>query len=207
MPGRQLSSKRSVVSSSAVLSRPVLADAIPGARVRDALLVIAGALLTAACAQVAIHVPGSPVPVTGQTFAVVLAGASLGSVRGGLSQLLYLGLGLVAPVYAGGTQGSGVLFGASGGYIVGFVLAGFVIGAIAQRGGDRRVLSAFAAFALGQLIIFGIGVPWLQAYTHISWGSAIHEGFTIFILGGVIKAALAGLLMPSAWRLLGALNR
>jgi biotin transport system substrate-specific component len=207
MPGRQPSSKRSLVSSSAVLARPVLADAIPGARVRDALLVVAGALLTAACAQVSIHVPGSPVPVTGQTFAVVLAGASLGSVRGGLSQLLYLGLGLVTPVYAGGTQGSGVLFGASGGYIFGFVLAGFVIGAIAQRGGDRRVFSAFAAFALGQLIIFGIGVPWLKVSASLSWGSAIHEGFTIFILGGVIKAALAGLLMPSAWRLLGALNR
>jgi biotin transport system substrate-specific component len=207
MPVRQLSSKRSLVSSSAVLSRPVLADAIPGARVRDVLLVIAGALLTAACAQVSIHVPGSPVPVTGQTFAVVLAGASLGSVRGGLSQLLYLGLGLVAPVYAGGTQGSGVLFGASGGYIFGFVLAGFVIGAIAQHGGDRRVVSAFAAFALGQLIIFGIGVPWLKVSASLSWGNAIHEGFTIFILGGVIKAALAGLLTPSAWRLLGALNR
>jgi biotin transport system substrate-specific component len=185
--------------TAALPSRSVLADAIPGTRVRDVLLVIAGALLTAACAQISIHVPGSPVPVTGQTFAVVLAGASLGSVRGGLSQLLYLGLGLVTPVYAGGTQGSGILFGSSGGYIVGFVIAGY--------GGDRRVLSAFAAFVVGQLIIFGIGVPWLKANTHISWGSAIHEGFTIFILGGLIKAALAGLLTPSAWRLLGALNR
>jgi biotin transport system substrate-specific component len=191
----------------ALPSRSVLADAIPGTRVRDVLLVIAGALLTAACAQISIHVPGSPVPVTGQTFAVVLAGASLGSVRGGLSQLLYLGLGLVTPVYAGGTQGSGILFGASGGYIVGFVIAGYAIGLIAEHGGDRRVLSAFAAFVVGQLIIFGVGVPWLKAYTHISWGSAIHEGFTIFILGGLIKAALAGLLTPSAWRLLGALNR
>ena len=193
--------------STAALSRPVLADAIPGARVRDVLLVVAGALLTAACAQISIHVPGSPVPVTGQTFAVVLAGASLGSVRGGLSQLLYLALGLVTPVYAGGAQGSGVLFGASGGYIVGFVIAGFVIGAIAERGGDRRVLSAFAAFALGQLVIFGVGVPWLKVSASLSWGSAIHEGFTIFILGGVIKAALAGLLTPSAWRILRALNR
>jgi biotin transport system substrate-specific component len=194
--------ERSAMPTSAVLSRPVLADALPGARVRDALLVVAGALLTAACAQISIHVPGSPVPVTGQTFAVVLAGASLGSTRGGLSQLLYLLLGLALPVYASGEHGTGVLFGASGGYIVGFVLAGFVIGAIAERGGDRRVLSACAAFAFGQLIIFGIGVPWLKVSASLSWSSAIHEGFTIFILGGVIKAVLAGLLTPTAWRIL-----
>jgi biotin transport system substrate-specific component len=197
-----------VPSETAALSpRLVLADAIPGTRTRDVLLVIAGALLTAACAQISIHVPGSPVPVTGQTFAVVLAGASLGATRGGLSQLLYLLLGLVAPVYAGGTHGLHQLFGASGGYLVGFVIAGYAIGLIAEHGGDRKVVSAFAAFAVGQLIIFGIGVPWLKAWTHISWGSAIHEGFTIFILGGLIKAALAGLLMPTAWRVLRALNR
>ncbi len=195
------------MSSSAVLHRPVLADALPGARVRDALLVVAGALLTALCAQISIRVPGSPVPITGQTFAVVLAGASLGSVRGGLSQLLYLALGLVVPVYAGGLQGSGVLFGSSGGYIFGFVIAAAVIGAIAERGGDRRVLSAFLAFVLGQLIVFGVGVPWLKASAGLSWATAIHEGFTIFILGGLVKAALAGMLMPSAWRILRSLRR
>ena len=195
------------MSTSAALSRPVLADALPGARVRDALLVVAGALLTAACAQISIHVPGSPVPITGQTFAVVLAGASLGSVRGGLSQLLYLVLGLALPVYASGEHGTGVLFGSSGGYIVGFVLAGFVIGAIAERGADRRVLSACLAFAFGQLLIFGVGVPWLKVSTSQPWSWAIHEGFTIFILGGIIKAVLAGMLTPTAWRILGSLKR
>lgn len=190
------------MSPSAALPRPVLADAIPGDRVRDGLLVVAGALLTAACAQISIRVPGSPVPVTGQTFAVVLAGASLGSVRGGLSQLLYLALGLLLPVYAEGTHGAGVLTGPSGGYIIGFVIAGYVIGAIAERGGDRRVVSAVAAFALGQLIIFGIGVPWLKVSASLSWPAAVHKGFTIFILGGVIKAILAGLLTPTAWRIL-----
>ena len=195
------------MSTSAALSRPVLADALPGARVRDVLLVVAGALLTAACAQISIHVPGSPVPITGQTFAVVLAGASLGSVRGGLSQLLYLVLGLALPVYASGAHGTGVLFGDSGGYIVGFVLAGFVIGAIAERGGDRRVLSACLAFAFGQLVIYGVGVPWLKVSASLSWSAAIHEGFTIFILGGVVKAVLAGMLTPTAWRILGWLKR
>jgi biotin transport system substrate-specific component len=190
------------VSSSAALTRPVLADALPGARVRDVLLVVAGALLTAACAQVSIHIPGSPVPLTGQTFAVVLVGAGLGARRGGLSLLLYLLMGFVLPVYASGQQGTSVLTGASGGYLIGFVLAAYVVGAIAERGGDRRVLSAALAFAFGQLLIFGIGVPWLKVSASLSWGSAIHEGFTIFILGGVIKAALAALLLPSAWRLL-----
>ena len=193
-------------SSAAAVSRPVLADALPGARVRDVLLVVGGALLTAACAQISIHLPGSPVPLTGQTFAVVLVGAGLGARRGGLSMLLYVALGLVAPIYAGGAQGTGVLFGASGGYLFGFVLAAWAMGAIAERGGDRRVVSAAAAFAVGQLLVFGVGVPWLKLDASLPWSTAIHEGFTIFILGGVIKAALAGLLMPSAWRLLGSLK-
>jgi len=196
-----------MTSSTAAVSRPVLADALPGARVRDVLLVLAGALLTAACAQISIKLPGSPVPLTGQTFAVVLVGAGLGARRGGLSMLLYVALGLVAPVYASGAQGTGVLFGASGGYLFGFILAAWAMGAIAERGGDRRVVSAGLAFAVGQLLIFGVGVPWLKAYeSSQSWGWAIHEGFTIFILGGVIKAALAGVLMPSAWRLLRSLQ-
>ena len=199
--------KRGIAPASGVVTRPVLADALPGARVRDVLLVITGVLLTAVCAQISVRVPGSPIPITGQTFAVVVAGSSLGATRGGLSQLLYLALGLVAPVYADGAHGTAVLFGASGGYVVGFVLAAYVVGLLAERGGDRRVLSAFAAFALGQLVIFGIGVPWLKLSASLSWSSAVHEGFTIFILGGVVKAALAGLVMPSAWRLLSGLHR
>lgn len=195
-----------MTSSTAAVPRPVLADALPGARVRDVLLVVAGALLTAACAQISIKLPGSPVPLTGQTFAVVLVGAGLGARRGGLSMLLYVALGLVLPVYASGAQGTGVLFGSSGGYLFGFILAAWAMGLIAERGGDRRVLSAALAFAVGQLLIFGVGVPWLKLDTSQSWGWAIHEGFTIFILGGVIKAALAGVLMPSAWRLLRSLN-
>jgi biotin transport system substrate-specific component len=192
--------------STAAVPRPVLADALPGARVRDVLIVIAGALLTAACAQISIKIPGSPVPLTGQTFAVVLVGAGLGARRGGLSMLLYVALGLILPVYASGAQGTGVLFGSSGGYLFGFILAAWAMGLIAERGGDRRVVSAALAFAVGQLLIFGVGVPWLKVDTSQSWGWSIHEGFTIFILSGVIKAALAGVLMPSAWRLLRSLK-
>ena len=179
---------------------PVLADALPGARPRDLMLVIAGAALTAACAQISVHVPPSPVPITGQTFAVVVAGASLGSVRGGASQLLYVLLGLALPVYAGGTHGWEVLSGATGGYLVAFPIAAFAIGRLAELGRDRYVLTAFAAFVAGQLIIFGLGVPWLKVSADLQWSTAIHDGFTIFIVGGLIKAGAAGVLTPTAWR-------
>jgi len=178
----------------------VLADAIPGARVRDFLLVCGGATLTIVGAQVSIPVPPSPVPVTGQTLAVIIAGASLGARRGMLSQLLYVCLGLMLPVYADGGQGFEVLWGASGGYLVGFVLAAGLVGWFAECGYDRKPVIAFTGFVLGQAAIFGIGVPWLKIVTEMSWSEAIHNGFTIFIVGGLIKAALAGLAVPAAWR-------
>lgn len=190
------------VSVPSVRRVPVLADALPESGWRDAILVIAGAGLTAACAQISIHVPPSPVPITGQTFAVVLAGATLGSNRGGASQLLYLLLGLAVPIYAAGSYGWHVIAGASGGYLVAFPVAAFVVGFLAEHGSDRRLFTAFAAYAAGQLIIFGVGVPWLKVSAGLSWPVAIHEGFTIFIVGGLIKAAAAGILTPVAWRVL-----
>jgi biotin transport system substrate-specific component len=189
------------MSSAMVIRRPlVLADAMPGARARDATLVCAGALLTVLGAQIAIQVPPSPVPITGQTFAVVVAGAALGARRGGASQLLYVLLGLVLPVYSEGESGPDVLFGATGGYLVGFVLAATAVGWLAERGADRRPALAFLAFVAGQLIVFGLGVPWLKVSADLAWADAVHHGFTVFIVGGIIKAAAAGLLMPTAWR-------
>jgi biotin transport system substrate-specific component len=180
----------------------VLADALPGDRVRDALLVLAGAGLTAIGAQISFHIPGSPVPVTAQTLAVVIAGAALGTWRGLASQMLYLLLGLILPIYAGGTSGTGVVWSVDGGYLFGFVLAAGLVGWGAEHGADRRPLLAVAMFALGQLAVYGIGVPWFKAFdSGLSWGTVIHEGFTVFILGGVIKAVLAGVAMPSAWRI------
>ncbi|WP_028066462.1 biotin transporter BioY [Solirubrobacter soli] len=181
--------------------RAVLADAIPGARVRDAALILCGALLTVLGAQISIAVPPSPVPITGQTLAVVLAGGALGARRGAASQALYLVLGLFLPVYSDGAQGVDVIWGATGGYIVGFILAAYIVGALAERGADRRPVMAFLAFAGGQLAIFAIGVPWLKVATGMSWGDAIHYGFTIFIVGGIVKAILAGALAPGLWRL------
>jgi biotin transport system substrate-specific component len=180
--------------------RLVLADVIPGARARDVLLVLAGALLTVLGAQIAIHVPPSPVPVTGQTLAVVIAGSALGMRRGAASQLLYVLLGLVLPVYADGASGPDVLWGATGGYLVGFVVAAALVGRLAELGADRRPLIAFAAFCAGQLAIFGIGVPWLKVSTGMDWSTAIHDGFAIFIVGGIIKAIVAAGVVPGAWR-------
>jgi biotin transport system substrate-specific component len=189
-------------TAATVSSRPavVLADAIPGTWARDITLVLAGALLTVLGAQISIPVPPSPVPVTGQTLAVVIAGAALGWKRGAASQLLYLALGLFLPVYADGGQGFQVIWGATGGYIVGFVVAAALIGRLAELGADRKPHIAFLAFCAGQLAIFGIGVPWLQISTGMSWGDAIHNGFTLFIIGGIIKAIVAAVAVPAAWR-------
>lgn len=198
------------MSTSAVSLRTrgtVLADVIPGARARDAALVLGGALLTALFAQIAINVPPSPVPITGQTLAVVLAGGALGARRGAASQALYLVLGLFLPVYSEGGSGFDVLWGATGGYIIGFIVAAFIVGALAERGADRRPLLAFLAFAGGQLSIFAIGVPWLKVATDMSWGDAIHNGFTIFIVGGIVKALIGGVTLPSAWHLVRRLER
>jgi biotin transport system substrate-specific component len=179
----------------------VLTDAIPGSKARDAALVLAGAALTALLAQVAIHIPGSPVPVTGQTLAVGLVGATLGARRGSAALLLYVLAGLVLPVYADGTSGWSTVWGPNGGYLVGFVVAAWAIGAIAERGGDRHVVTAFAAFTAEQLIVFAFGLVGLKIATDQDWGWVVHNGFTIFILGGLIKAAVGAAVLPSAWRI------
>jgi biotin transport system substrate-specific component len=186
---------------------PVLADAIPGARVRDAVLVVSGALLTALFAQISIDVPPSPVPITGQTLAVGMVGATLGARRGASSLGLYAVLGLFLPFYADGESGWDVIWGASGGYIIGFIVAAGVIGWLAERGADRRVVLAFAAFVLGQLVIFAFGLAGLKIAVDESWGWTIHNGFSIFIVGGLVKAAVGALVLPSTWKLVRRFDR
>ena len=191
----------SVSTAATVPRHAVLADTIPQARVRDVTLVLAGALLTALLAQVQIDVPPSPVPITGQTLAVGLVGATLGARRGALSLALYALLGLVLPFYAGGSSGWHVVWGANGGYIVGFVFAAGAIGWLAERGADRKVLAAFTAFVAGQLIVFAFGLVGLKLAVDESWSWTIHNGFAIFIVGGLLKAAVGALVLPSAWQL------
>jgi biotin transport system substrate-specific component len=183
----------------------VLADAFP--RVGDAVLVSGGALLTALLAQISIDVPGSPVPITGQTLAVGLVGATLGARRGASSLGLYALLGLFLPVYADGESGWDVVWGASGGYIVGFIFAAGVIGWLAEHGADRRVVLAFLAFVVGQLVIFAFGLAGLKLAAGEPWGWTIHNGFTIFIVGGLVKAAIGALALPGAWRIVRSFER
>lgn len=190
-------------SSSALPSRPlVLADLLPGARARDVVLVAAGVLFTAVLAQVSIPVPGSPVPITGQTLAVVLTAASFGPVRGLAVQVTYILAALVGlPFYSEANSGYEAVFGATGGYVVGFVPAAYLIGLAARRGGDRNIFKALPLFLAGQAVIFAVGVPWLMLSADLSTAAALEAGFYPFILGGIVKALLAALLLPGAWRL------
>ncbi|HEV6955288.1 MAG TPA: biotin transporter BioY [Promicromonospora sp.] len=185
--------------------RRVLADLLPGTVARDVALVVGVAALTAVAAQLRVPIPGLPVPVTGQTFAVLLGAAAIGPVRGALAQALYLAVGLVGlPVFTGGASGVEVVLGASGGYIVGFVLASLVVGALARRGLDRGVLGTVLAFGAGTATIYAVGVPWLAVTTGMGAGEALMAGAVVFLAGDAIKAVLAGVVLPGAWRLTGA---
>src|ERR687885_651147 len=179
--------------STAVAYQPrVLADAVPRVRARDLLLVLGAVALTAACAQITFRLPGSDVPVTGQTFAVLLSGAALGANRGAAAMLLYVLLGMVGvPIYAGGSHGTHVVFGATGGYLVGFLIAGWAVGKLAECRMDRTPVTALPAFLIGSAIIYAIGVPWLAVYAHESLGAALSQGLTPFIPGDLVKAAAA----------------
>jgi biotin transport system substrate-specific component len=189
--------------STAVAVQPrVLADLVPRVRARDAVLVLAAAALVAGCAQISFYLPGNPVPVTGQTFAVLLSAAALGANRGAAALLLYVLLGVVGlPVYADGKHGMDIITGATGGYLVGFLIAGWVVGRLAEARMDRTPVKALPLFLIGSAIIYVIGVPWLAVSAHQSLGWALSNGFTDFIPGDLVKAAAAAGLTPAAWKL------
>ena len=176
----------------------VLADLLPASRVRDAALVLGGAALTGLAAQLAVPVPGSPVPVTGQTFAALLVGTALGARRGLLSLALYALAGLAGvPWFASGTSGVSVSFG----YILGMMLASAVVGALARRGADRGVLRMAGTMLLGEAVIYAIGVPYLAYAADMSASAAIAAGLTPFLIGDAVKAVLAMGAVPAAWKL------
>lgn len=191
------------MNQTATLAAPqprVLADVLTQSLVRDAALVIGAALLTALCAQISIPVPGSPVPVTGQTFAVLLTGAALGANRGALGQILYVTLGIVGlPFYADGAHGVDVVFGATGGYLLAFPISAWICGKLAESRYDRTPQTALPAFIVGSIVVFAIGVPWLAISADISLATAVDLGFVPFIPSGILKAALAAGLLPTAW--------
>ncbi|GAA1922717.1 biotin transporter BioY [Streptomyces durmitorensis] len=190
------------MSIAAVSSRPgqVLADLLPASRVKDAAFVLGGAALTGIAAQIAVPVPGSPVPVTGQTFAALLVGTALGARRGFLSLAVYALVGMAGmPWFA--EAGSGVAA-PSLGYVLGMLLAATVVGALARRGGDRSVLRTAGTMVLGSAIIYAVGVPYLAAATGMSLTQAVAAGLTPFLIGDALKAALAMGALPTAWKFL-----
>ncbi|MFC0865760.1 biotin transporter BioY [Sphaerimonospora cavernae] len=195
-----------MANATATGARPaVLSDLIPAvpgstaARVRDAVLVAAGAGLTGLAAQVSIPLPGDLVPVTGQTFAVVLVGAALGMNRAFLSMLLYMAAGVAGiPWFAGGAHGFG---GATFGYVLGFIAAASLVGWMAQRGGDRTVLRTVGTMVLGNLVIYAFGLPVLVAVTGLDLGTALWAGAGKFVVGDLLKISLAAGILPAAWKL------
>ena len=186
------------------LGRPTLADRIFSRSIAlDVVLVAAGAALTAIAAQIA--VPLWPVPITGQTLAVILVGLSLGAVRGGLSMALYALLGFIGlPVFSNSSSGFGIIAGPTGGYIIGFILSAVLTGWLAQRAWDRKLLRSFLATLAGTAVTFLVGLPWLAAFlgrvgAPNDVNSVLQAGFYPFIVGGLIKAALGAGIISLAW--------
>jgi biotin transport system substrate-specific component len=171
-------------------------------RLADAGLIAVGAGLIAAAAQVSIALPFTPVPLTGQTFAVLLVGASMGTVRGGLSAATYVLLGLAGlPVYAQAGSGWAVLTGASGGYLLGFPIASAVTGWLAERRWGQNVPTAIAAMLTGNVVIYLIGLAWLAGDLGTSLTKTLELGLYPFVPGDILKVYLAALALPAAWRL------
>lgn len=189
-------------TASPATSPLTLADLLPRSRVRTAALVVGFALLTALAAQVTIPLAWTPVPLTGTTFAVLLAGATLGWRAGGASQLLYVTLGAVGlPFYQGGESGWTYAMGATGGYLVGFVVAAALVGLLAERRQDRTVLTSIPAMLAGTAVIYLFGVAWLGHELGADATTALEKGLLPFVIGDSLKLLAAGALLPLAWRL------
>ena len=173
-------------------------------RVRDIVLVITGALFLYLTARIAIPVQGSPVPITGQTFGVLLVGGALGFRRGLLAVMLYVLLGVVGlPFFAEGKGGLVVIWGATGGYLIGFVVAGAVVGRLSELGWDRHIGGALGAMLIGSVLIYLVGLPWLMVVTGSSLVETIDKGLRPYLFGDALKLALAAVIFPSAWWFVG----
>jgi len=178
---------------------------IPRSLSTDFALILGGAVLTAVAAQIAI--PMWPVPITGQTFAVLLVGAVLGASRAAVSMIAYFSMGAIGlPVFTGAV--AGVSFGTTFGYQVGFIAAAAVVGWLAQLNWQRKVSGVLASFLIGNGVIYLFGLPWL-AFALANLGmasnvtSVLAAGLIPFLLGDAIKMALAAAVLPIAWKYLG----
>jgi len=172
--------------------------------VRDTVLVLAGAALTALAAQVSFNVPWTAVPYTLQTGSVLFVGTALGLRRGALSMALYVLVGAIGlPVYSAGASGLKELIGFTGGYLAAFILAGALVGWLAERRWDRSPLGMLGLMTIGTLLIYAIGVPVLMLVLHLDAWTAIYSGAIVFLPWDALKAAVAAGLIPLAWRLVG----
>ncbi|MDQ3962711.1 MAG: biotin transporter BioY [Actinomycetota bacterium] len=187
-------------------------DTRAAALATDALLVLTGSLFVAGLAQLYVKLPFTPVPVTGQTLAVLLVGGALGALRGGAALLLYVGwIAIGLPFGAEGKGGDELLAAASatGGYLWGFIIAAALVGWLAERGWDRKLSSAIGATLLGSVVIYLFGVPWLASALDIpvvaegdAFNDALEFGMYPFVVGDLLKLLIAAAALPAAWRLM-----
>jgi biotin transport system substrate-specific component len=176
----------------------VLADFASRTAITQIALVLGGAAFVGLAAQIAIPLPFTPVPLTLQTFAVLLVGASLGSLRGALSMVVYLIVGMVGvPWFAEGSSG---FSNASFGYILGFIFAAFIVGRLAERGASTTALRSAGLMVVGNLAIYAVGVTWLKFAIDVNWATALSLGVVPFLIGDAVKIALAAGLLPLSWK-------
>ena len=177
----------------------VLADYASRTWAMQIALVVGAAAFVGVSAQIVIPLPFTPVPLTLQTFAVLLAGGVLGSLRGALAMVIYAAVGSVGiPWFAEGRSGFG---GATFGYIVGFILAAYIVGKIAESGATRTAIRTAGLMVVGNLVIYAIGVPWLALSIGVSFTEALALGALPFLIGDALKIALAAGLFPATWKL------
>lgn len=173
----------------------------------DAALVLGGSWIIALSARLALPIPWSPVPITGQTLAVLLVAALLGSRRGALAVLATIAQGVAGlPVFAGGAVGMARLLGPTGGYLLGFVAAAALVGWLAERGWDRRVATTIAAMLAGNAVIYLFGALWLASWVG-GLAMAIKSGVLPFLLGDLVKILIAAALLPAGWRIISPASR
>lgn len=186
----------------------VIVDAFPrsarvSSTVRNVALVLGGAAFVGLAAQIAVPLPFTPVPITGQTFAVLLTGAALGMSRAIWSMAIYLTAALAGLPWLA-NQSTAMKDGAlvaSFGYVIGFVAAAGLAGWLAERGWTRTALRTAGVFAIGNVVIYSFGLSWLKFTLGVTWAKAISLGMTPFLLGDALKIAAAAALFPAAWRL------
>lgn len=175
----------------------------------EALFVVGGVVFIAAMAQVSVPVPGSPVPVTGQTLAVLLVGTTYGARLGLTTFATYLFAGIAgAPIFApsatSANHGIDRVMSATGGYLVGMLVASLLLGYLADRKADQKFLTSYPALLLGEVVIFGFGLTWLHNSLDLSWSATLAAGFTPFIIGEILKIAIVGTSLPLIWRKISA---